>query len=85
MAKTSGSKRTKKPAKKSSKRTTKKTGPLDRLLKELRQRNQVIMKEARKIDDLLAKAKPEHLKLDVLAEAEPYCPPTMGIAPDGNG
>jgi hypothetical protein len=83
MAKNSGSKKSNKSVKKTSKKPAKK-GPskIEKLLKEISQRNQTILKEARKIDDLLRKApKP----LTAVAEQEPLCPPETGIMPNGNG
>ena len=84
MAKNSGSKKSNKPVKKTSKKPAKK-GPnkIEKLLKEISQRNQTILKEARKIDDLLRKApKP----VAALADGElPICPPETGIVPNGNG
>ena len=83
MAKNSGSKKTKKTVKKAANATAKK-GPskIEKLLKEIGQRNQTILKEARKIDDLLRKAP---RPATAMAEAEPLCPPETGIVPNGNG
>ena len=86
MAKTPGSKKakkaTKKPAKKSggsAKKTG--TGTLEKLLKEISQRNQNILKEARKIDDLLNKARPQSVGRPLFAEGEDVCPPGTSIQP----
>ena len=84
MAKNSGSKKGNKPVKKTAKKPAKK-GPnkIEKLLKEISQRNQTILKEARKIDDLLRKApKPATALADGV---EPICPPETGIGPNGNG
>ncbi|HZS47253.1 MAG TPA: hypothetical protein VFC63_19420 [Blastocatellia bacterium] len=87
MAKSSGSKKSKRPAKKSPKKTTKGSGNIDRILKEIRRRNQAILKEARKIEDLLSKVKPGVAKPAFLAEEEPYCPPETPVSGglSGNG
>jgi hypothetical protein len=84
MAKSSGSGKSKKTAKPVNKKKAKKksSDALDRLLRDIQKRNQAIMKEAKKIDDIIGKAR--------LTSAEPMamaddCPPPMSIPPGVSG
>jgi hypothetical protein len=83
MAKTSGSGKSKKTAKPADKKKTKKKGSdtIDRLLRDIQKRNQAILKEARKIDDMIGKARAK--SAEPLAMADD-CPPPIMITP-GNG
>ena len=71
MAKATGKKGAKKPAKK-------KTGrDVERLLNEIRRRNEAIMKECRKIEDLLWQAKAAAV---ARADEELCCPEGISIS-----
>ena len=84
MAKSSGSGKSKKPAKVSDKKKGKKKSPdkFDRLLSDIQKRNQAIIKEARKIDDMISKARMKSAEPLALSED---CPPPVAIGPGSGG
>jgi len=85
MAKSSGSGKSKKAAKPESKKKAKKKGAdtIDRLLSDIQKRNQAIIKEARKIEDMISKAR---MRLaEPVALGDDVCTPTLGVNPNGGG
>jgi hypothetical protein len=85
MAKSSGSGKSKKAAKPESKKKAKKKGAdtVDRLLSAIQKRNQAIMKEARKIDDMISTARMKSAGPTALADD--LCTPTLEVKPNGGG
>jgi hypothetical protein len=83
MAKTSGSGKSKKAAKPESKKKSKKKGSdsLDRLLSDIQKRNQAIMKEAKKIDDMIGKARAKSAEPTAMADD---CPPPLSVTNGGD-